>query len=221
MWHVPPTLRNHRQIPGSNSISAEKNCGVIICRLSATEIFWKNKETYTPPRNCQVRHIGCICALLDVPSERPEPRVLRSKILIPPATTQGLQNARPTKKNQKAIPAKLVLHIYKRTDTHLNTAIGQLTAGEFFFVMLSFRYSSNPKGEDKITLILQKGYIRFYRERIELFHNSGILHLADKVSPTFGTQKNWVKNSTVKQWRTTTTLYPVHIWAEIIIRLDS
>ena len=43
----------------------------------------------------------------------------------------------------------------------------------------------------------------------------------DKVSPTFRTQKNWVKNSTVTQWGTTTTLCPVHIWAEIIIQLDS
>ena len=69
--------------------------------------------------------------------------------------------------------------------------------------------------------ILQKGDIRFYRKRRELSHNSGILHLADKVSPTFRTQKNGVKNATVTQWRTTTTLCPVHIWAEIIIRMDS
>ena len=31
-------------------------------------------------------------------------------------------------------------------------------------------------------------------------HNSGILHLADKVSLTFCTQKNGVKNSTVTKW---------------------
>ena len=35
--------------------------------------------------------------------------------------------------------------------------------------------------------ILQKGDIRFYRKRRELSHDSGILHLADKVSPTFRT----------------------------------
>ena len=69
--------------------------------------------------------------------------------------------------------------------------------------------------------ILQKGDIHFYRKRRELSHNSGILHLADKVSPIFRTQKNGVKNSTVTQWRTTTTLCPVYIWAEIIIRMDS
>ena len=69
--------------------------------------------------------------------------------------------------------------------------------------------------------ILHKRDIHFYRKRRELSHDSGILHLADKVSRTFRTQKNGVKNATVTQWRTTTTLCPVHIWAEIIIRLDS
>ena len=87
--------------------------------------------------------------------------------------------------------------------------------------MQSCEYSTNPKGEDKRTRILQKGDIRFYRKRRELSHNSGILHLADKVSPTFHTQKNGVKNATVTQWRTTTTLCPVNIWTEIIIRLNS
>ena len=38
-----------------------------------------------------------------------------------------------------------------------------------------------------------------------------VLHLADKVSLTFHTQKNRVKNATVTQWRTTTTLCPVRI----------
>ena len=69
--------------------------------------------------------------------------------------------------------------------------------------------------------ILQKGDIHFYRKRRELSHNSEILHLADKVSPTFRTQENGVKNATVTQWWTTTTLCPVRIWEEIIIQLDS
>ena len=93
----------------------------------------------------------------------------------------------PPTKHQKAIPAKLVLHIYKRTDTHLNTAIGQLIAGAFFFGMRSCEYSATPKGGDKHTRILQKGDISLYRKHRELSHDSGILHLADKVSPTFGT----------------------------------
>ena len=117
----------------------------------------------------------------------------------------------PPTNHHKAIPAKLFLHIYKQTDKHLNTAIGQLIANKFFFGMRSCEYSTTPKGEDKLTRILQKGDICFYRKRRVLSHDSGILHLADKVSQAFRTQKNGVKNTTVTQWHTTTTLCPVHI----------
>ena len=55
----------------------EYNPGIIIRRLSATKPVRKNGETCTPPRNCQVRHIRCICVLPDAPSERMYPRVLR------------------------------------------------------------------------------------------------------------------------------------------------
>ena len=127
----------------------------------------------------------------------------------------------PTTKHQKAILKNLVLHIYKGKNTHLNTAIGQLVVGAFFFNMRSCGYSTTHKREGNLTRILQKGDIRFYRECHELSHNSGILHLDDKVSQTFHTQKNGVKNATVTQWRTATTLCAVRIWTESIIRLDS
>ena len=93
--NIPQKLRNHRLIPGRDPKRAEENPCVIIRRLSATKPVRHNQETNTPPRNCQVRHIGCICVLLDAPSERPDPRVLKSKILNTTATTQGLKNARP------------------------------------------------------------------------------------------------------------------------------
>ena len=67
----------------------------------------------------------------------------------------------PTTEHQKDIPEKLALHIYKRTNTHLNTGISQLIAGPFFFGMRSYKYSNNPKGEYKRTRILQQGGIRF------------------------------------------------------------
>ena len=119
-----------------------------------------------------------------------------------------------TNKYQKAIPEKLFLNIYKRTNTHLNTAIFQLIAGAFFFSMWSCEYSITPKGEDKFIRILQKRDIHFYRKCCELSHDSGILHLADKISPTFRTQKDGVKNATVTQWWTATTLCLVRIWAK-------
>ena len=123
----------------------------------------------------------------------------------------------PTTKHQKSIPAKLVLQIYKRINTQINTGIDQLIAGAFFFGMRSYEYLKNPKGEEKHTRILQKRYIRLYRKCRKLSHNNWILHLDDKVTPELIIQKNRVKNATVTQWRTTITLYPVRIWAEIII----
>ena len=60
----------------------------------------------------------------------------------------------PPTKYQKAILAKLVLNIYKWTDTHLNTSISQLTAGTFLFGMRSCKYSTTTKGEEKRTHIL-------------------------------------------------------------------
>ena len=102
---------------------------------------------------------------------------------------RGYKTLDPTTKHQKYIPAKLVLHIYRQTNTYLNTDICQLITGAFFFGMWSCKYSTNPKGEDKCTRILQKGGICFYRKRRELSHDSGILHMSDKVSPTFCTHK--------------------------------
>ena len=87
----------------------------------------------------------------------------------------------PTTKHQKYIPAKLVLHIYKQTNTSLNTAIVQLIAGAFLFGMKSCEYSTNIKGDNKHTHILQKGDVQFYRKLHELSHESGILHLANNI----------------------------------------
>ena len=41
---------------------------------------------------------------------------------------RGYKYVEPPTKHQKAIPAKLVLHIYKKKYSHLSTAITQLIA---------------------------------------------------------------------------------------------
>ena len=97
-----------------------------------------------------------------------------------------------TTKHQKTTPSNLVLHIYKWTNTHMNTAIGQLISGAFFLGMRSCEYLTTPKREDKRARIIQKGCIHFYRKCRELSHDSGTLHLDDKVSLKFRTQKNGV-----------------------------
>ena len=77
-----------------------------------------------------------------------------------------------------------------------------------------------PKGGAKPTRILRKGSIRFYRKCHKLTHNSIRIHLVDKVSPTFSTQKNGVKNETVTQWQKGKPLCPVQIWSDIISILE-
>ena len=127
---------------------------------------------------------------------------------------RGYKTLDPTTKHQKYTPENLFLHIYKRTNTHPNTAIGQLIAGKF---SLACGHASTRLIR---THILQKGAILFYRKRREISHDSGTLHLVDKVSLKSHTHKNGVKDATVTQWRTAATLCPVRIWAEIIIRLE-
>ena len=83
----------------------------------------------------------------------------------------------------------------------MSTDIGQIITGAFFFGMRSCYYSTIPKGEAKLTHILRKGDIIFYRKYHKLTHNSGFIHLAEKVSPTFRTQNNRVNISTVTQWQ--------------------
>ena len=67
-------------------------------------------------------------------------------------------------KHQKSTTIKLVLHIYRKYQYHLSTAIGKLIVVAFFFGMRPWEYSTNPKSENKITHILRKGSIRFYRK---------------------------------------------------------
>ena len=83
----------------------------------------------------------------------------------------GYKTLDPTTKHQKAIPAKLVLHIYKRTNTHLNTSIDQLITGAFSFGIRSYKYSTTTKGEDKRIRILQKR-VYIFTENATHFHTT-------------------------------------------------
>ena len=122
--------------------------------------------------------------------------------LILQTQIQGYKSLDPPKKHQKSIQTKLVFHIYKKHYSHLSTAIGKLIVGAFFFGIRSCEYSTKPKQENKQTRILQKGDIRLYRKQRELLYSRDCIHLEYKVSLTFRTQKNGVKNSIVTQWRT-------------------
>ena len=122
-------------------------------------------------------------------------------------------------KHQKSIPSKLMFHIYRKHHSHLSTSIGKLLLGAFLFGMWSCEYPTTPKGENKQTRILQKGYVRFYRKRRNMPQRNGGIHMVEKLSLTFLTQKNCVNDATVSQWSTGKHLYLVKIWSDTITRL--
>ena len=130
-WYRWCTLLKHSGIIdkflGGDTTRAEDNPCVIIRRLSATKPVWHNQETKTPPRNFQVRHIGCICVLLDAPLERPEPRFLMSNIITLTATTKGIQNAGPNNETSENYTIKTSpphLQDDKRTSEHSHRSTG-------------------------------------------------------------------------------------------------
>ena len=113
-----------------------------------------------------------------------------------------------------------MFHIYKKQYSHLRTAIGQLIAGAFFLACDHASIPQPPKGGISEHASCGRGGIKFYRKRRKIPHSSGHLHLADKVSLLFRTQKNGVKNSTVNQWRTWKHLCIVQLWVYIVTRMD-
>ena len=78
-------------------------------------------EKKTPPRNCQIRHVGCICVLLDSPSEQPDPIVLRSNILNITETTQEIKKYVPKNKTSKIYTSQASLpHLQgKKTESDI------------------------------------------------------------------------------------------------------
>ena len=83
------------------------------------------------------------------------------KSLIIQQQLRGYKTLDPPTKYQKAIPEKLILHIYKRTDTHLNIAIGQLISGAF---SSACGHASNPlvpKGRTNAHALFRKGAYAF------------------------------------------------------------
>ena len=108
---------------GGDPTRAEENPCVIIRRLSATKLVWQNQETNTPPQNCLVRHIGCICIFLYATLERTDPRFLRSNILTLTETTKGIQHFGPNNKTSESYTSKASLpHIQadKHTSEHIH-----------------------------------------------------------------------------------------------------
>jgi hypothetical protein len=110
----------------------------------------------------------------------------------------------------------------KLTVTPIQIATIQLAVVGFFFAMRSCEYLKVPQADQHRTDILRIQCIRFFKDGIELGHDSPILEYADCVSVTFEMQKKDEKGDTVTQIATGDILLcPVRMWAAIVRRLWS
>ena len=114
-----------------------------------------------------------------------------------------------------------MFHIYSKQNPHLITATIHITVGGLSFSTRSWKYSTTIKWEANLTHILRKLDIKYYRKHHDIAHRSCLVHLAEKVSPTFQTHNNYIKTATVTKWETVKHLCILWIWADIISRQES
>lgn len=139
---------------------------------------------------------------------------------------KGYSNLDPPEKQQKAIPFSVLrtMILLAAIDiTSLDYAIAELTMGAFFFAMRSCEYSKSGKEESKRTRILCLRNIRFFKNRVQIPHDSPLIHIADYVDITFEFQKNDLRNDSVGMYRSTSgaEYCAVSTWAKIVTRLWS
>lgn len=142
--YLSHTQASQKDYLGDPTITQNNNC-VIIHHISPKEPVRNNKETNTSFKNCQIRYIGCICVL---PKKYWIDLTIESSVqtsLIFQRESRDYNSLDPPKKYLKYIQAMLLLHIYKYTNTHMNTSISQLIACVFFFGMQFCEYFTTTK----------------------------------------------------------------------------
>jgi len=128
----------------------------------------------------------------------------------------------PAEKQQKSLPAVVLLEIAKLQHTETQRAISQLSIGAFYFAMRSCEYVKVPAAEKRRTDIVRLRCVVFRRNGAIIPHDSPDLELADFVSITFEMQKKDEKFDRVTQHATGHEIKcPVRIWAAIIKRIRS
>ena len=133
---------------------------------------------------------------------------------------RAFRNKDPNPKQQKALPAQVLVMMYKNKATKTQKAIGQLGIGAFFWACRSCEYLLVPQADKRRTDILRLRCIRFFKDGILLSHDSPLLERADCVAITFEFQKKDERNDTVTQLDTDHSfLSPVRIWAAIVKRI--
>ena len=85
---------------------------------------------------------------------------------------RAFRNKDPNPKQQKALPAQVLIMMYKRKETETERAVGQLGIGAFFWAMRSCEYLLVPQAEKGRTDILRLRNIRFFKDGCFLCHSN-------------------------------------------------
>ena len=136
MVQIPQTFRNRIRISGGGIPQEHRK--ILVSSFTASV----RQNQFGTTRKQIILHRTVKSAISDISASfrthlhrKPTLESSGQTSLILKRQLRGYKTLNPTTKHQKDIPTKLVLQIYKRTNTHLKTAIGQLIAGEFFFSM--------------------------------------------------------------------------------------
>ena len=126
----------------------------------------------------------------------------------------------PKEKQQKALPASVLLETAKLQLTETQRAVSQLSIGAFYFACRSCEYVKVQQAEMRRTDILRLRNIQFRRYNRVLRHDNPELEYADCVSLTFEMQKKDEKHDTVTQYCTEHEIMcPVRAWAAVVKRI--
>lgn len=135
---------------------------------------------------------------------------------------RAFRNEDPPTKQQKALPACVLLELAKMSLTATMIAIFQLAIFAFFFACRSCEYLLVPQSEQRRTDILRLRNIRFNGDAGLVPHDSPQLEYARSVSVTFEWQKKEERVDVVTQMATGHSLLcPVRILASIVRRIRS
>ena len=134
---------------------------------------------------------------------------------------KGYRNEDPHPKQQKALPASILLKLYRHKSTERSRAIADICTGAFFFAMRSCEYLSEA-GQTRKTKRLRLRNLQFFRNGSPLPLSSNKLLHATVISITFEDQKNDTKFDTITMHASTHKLLcPVKAWARVAQRVLS
>jgi hypothetical protein len=136
---------------------------------------------------------------------------------------RAFRNKDPAEKQQKALPARVLIEMSKLQATESQRARFELASpGALFHCMRSCEYIKVPAAEKRRTDILKIRNLKFRKNGAIVPHDSPELEYSDNISITFEKQKKDERDDTVTQWSTSHALLnPVRSWAAVVKRIRS